>query len=51
MENEWETVIVEENSRLDRTQVKGGWLYRSTVEIGSEETCSVSTALCFVPEP
>lgn len=50
MENEWETVIVEENSKLDRTQVDGGWLYRTTVLIGTEDACSVSVALCFVPE-
>lgn len=51
MEQEWQTIIKDENSKLEQTQVEGGWLYRSTVEIGSEEACSVSVALAFVPEP
>lgn len=54
--NVWEEVIVEETkadgliSTLERTPVPGGWIYRTIVCAGCEDTETQTCALVFVPE-
>ena len=53
----WDTIEDSEGVRLERAEVPGGWLYRSTTYreyrdiCGTDQEDVTSTALAFVPRP
>lgn len=46
--NEWEEIIEDENSKLERIEVYSGYLYRSTTRIDDGDVQLLSESMIFV---